>query len=380
MSLDKYLNTYVNNSPLIVFRILFGLLIFFSQIRFWHKGWIESIYIDPAFHFSYNWFSWVKPIGDYTYLLFIICLISSLFIIVGFKYRVSSLILFLSYTYIELMDKTTYLNHYYLVSLILFMLIFLPASSRFSIDSLKTTDFCFVPRWTIDSLKIMLCIVYFHAGIAKVNSDWLLSAQPLKIWLLGNYDVPLIGDTLLQLNWVHYAMSWGGMFYDILIPFLLLIPKTRNIAFLLVIIFHVLTKILFPAIGMFPFIMILGCLVFFDYKFHEKIIHFISKYLKKIQKNIFTIKKNESKFKTSLFSVYIIGFFLFIQFLLPLRHNLYDGELFWTERGYRFSWRVMLVEKKGFTEFKLVDNDNSNSFYIKNEDHLTDFQEKQDYQ
>ena len=275
------------------------------------------------------------------------------------------------------MDKTTYLNHYYLVSLILFMLIFLPASSWFCIDSLKTTDFCFVRRWGIDSLKTMLCIVYFHAGIAKVNSDWLLSAQPLKIWLLGNYDVPLIGDTLLQLNWVHYAMSWGGMLYDILIPFLLLIPKTRNIAFLLVIIFHVLTKILFPAIGMFPFIMILGCLVFFDYKFHEKIIQFISKYLKKIQKNIFTIKKNESKIKTSLFSVYIIGFFLFIQFLLPLRHNLYDGELFWTERGYRFSWRVMLVEKKGFTEFKLVDNDKSNSFYIKNEDHLTDFQEKQ---
>ena len=275
------------------------------------------------------------------------------------------------------MDKTTYLNHYYLVSLILFMLIFLPASSRFTINSSKTTDFYFVPRWTIDSLKIMLCIVYFHAGIAKVNSDWLIDAQPLKIWLLGNYDIPLIGDSLLQQNWVHYAMSWGGMFYDISIPFLLLIPKTRNIAFLLVIIFHVLTKILFPAIGMFPFIMILGCLVFFDYKFHEKIIQFISKYLKKIQKNIFTIKKNESKIKTSLFSVYIIGFFLFIQFLLPLRHNLYNGELFWTERGYRFSWRVMLVEKKGFTEFKLVDNDKSNSFYIKNEDHLTDFQEKQ---
>ena len=377
MSVNSYLNSYVNNSPLIVFRIFFGLLIFFSQIRFWHKGWIESIYIDPVFHFSYNWFSWVKPIGDYTYLIFIICLISSLFLVVGFKYRLSALILFLSYTYIELMDKTTYLNHYYLVSLILFMLIFLPASSRFSIDSSKTNDFYFVPRWTIDSLKIMLCIVYFHAGIAKVNSDWLIGAQPLKIWLLGNYDIPLIGDSLLQQNWVHYAMSWGGMLYDILIPFLLLIPKTRNIAFLLVIIFHVLTKILFPAIGMFPFIMILGCLVFFDHKFHEKIIQIISKYLKKIQKNIFTIKKNESKIKTSLFSVCIIGFFLFIQFLLPLRHNLYNGELFWTERGYRFSWRVMLVEKKGFTEFKLVDNDKSNSFYIKNEDHLTDFQEKQ---
>ena len=87
--------------------------------------------------------------------------------------------------------------------------------------------------------------------------------------------------------------------------------------------------------------------------------------------------KNKSQIKTSFFSVLTIGFFLLIQFLLPLRHNLYDGELFWTERGYRFSWRVMLVEKKGFAEFKLIDNDNSNSFYIKNEDHLTDFQEKQ---
>ena len=376
MSVNSYLNSYVNNSPLIVFRIFFGLLIFFSQIRFWYKGWIESIYIDPVFHFSYSWFSWVKPIGDYTYLIFIICLISSLFLVVGFKYRISALILFLSYTYIELMDKTTYLNHYYLVSLILFMLIFLPASSRFSIDSSKTIDFYFVPRWTIDSLKIMLCLVYFHAGIAKVNSDWLLSAQPLKIWLLGNYDIPIIGDTLLQLNWVHYAMSWGGMLYDIFIPFLLLIPKTRNIAFLLVVIFHVLTKILFPAIGMFPFIMILGCLIFFDNKFHEKIIRFISKYLQIPQMDALAIK-NKSHIKLSLFSVIIIGFFLFIQFLLPLRHNLYDGELFWTERGYRFSWRVMLVEKKGFAEFKLVNKDNSNSFFIKNEDHLTDFQEKQ---
>ena len=120
MSVNSYLNSYVNNSPLIVFRIFFGLLIFFSQIRFWYKGWIESIYIDPVFHFSYYWFSWVKPIGDYTYLIFIICLISSLFLVVGFKYRLSALILFLSYTYIELMDKTKYLNHYYLVSLILF--------------------------------------------------------------------------------------------------------------------------------------------------------------------------------------------------------------------------------------------------------------------
>ena len=275
------------------------------------------------------------------------------------------------------MDKTTYLNHYYFISILSFLMIFLPANSYFAIDSkLKGYEFKKIPKWCTDCIKMLLFIVYFYSGLAKLNSDWLIEAQPLKIWLTSSYDLPIIGSTLMQQNWVHYAMSWGGMFYDIFIPFLLLIPKTRNIAFLLVIIFHVLTKILFPAIGMFPFIMILGCLIFFDNKFHEKIIRFISKYLQIPQMDASAIK-NKSLIKTSFFSVLTIGFFLFVQFLLPLRHNLYDGELFWTERGYRFSWRVMLVEKKGFAEFKLIDNDNSNSFYIKNEDHLTDFQEKQ---
>ena len=66
----------------------------------------------------------------------------------------------------------------------------------------------------------MLFIVYFCAGIAKINSDWLLEAQPLKTWLPGKYDLPLVGEYLSQ-NWTYYFMSWGGMIYDIIIGFLL---------------------------------------------------------------------------------------------------------------------------------------------------------------
>ena len=63
--------------------------------------------------------------------------------------------------------------------------------------------------------------------------------------------------------------------------------------------------------------------------------------------------------------------------ILPMRYKFFSGELFWNERGYRFSWRVMLVEKKGYTSFKVVDKSNNNDFYINNEDYLTEFQEKQ---
>ena len=112
-----YLEKKSCSSSLAVFRIGFGFLMCFSIVRFWLKGWIEKLYINPEFHFSYYGFEWVKPIGDYTYLLFIICFISSLFVAIGLKYRISIILFFLSFTYIELMDKTTYLNHYYPMNL-----------------------------------------------------------------------------------------------------------------------------------------------------------------------------------------------------------------------------------------------------------------------
>ena len=93
-SLNSYLDSKTSIAPLVVFRISFGLLIFFSIIRFWLKGWIETIYLNPSFHFSYDGFFWVKPIGELTYLIFVLCLISSLFVTIGYKYKTASVVLF----------------------------------------------------------------------------------------------------------------------------------------------------------------------------------------------------------------------------------------------------------------------------------------------
>lgn len=352
----------------------------YSIIRFWRKGWIETLYIDPNFHFSYYGFEWVKPLGEYTYLLFLICFISSLFVTIGFKYRISILMFFLSFTYIELMDKTTYLNHYYFISILSFLMSFLPLNSTFSIDNvLSQTTYDKVPAWTIDSIKLLLCIVYFYAGIAKLNSDWLLESMPLKIWLPSKFDLPLIGQNLMQYEWVHYFMSWGGMFYDLLIPFLLLYKPTRIFAFFLVIFFHIFTKVLFP-IGMFPFIMIVGALIFFDYKVHIKILNQIKKFLsifkKSLENHRITIK-NKLKLTNEKFTLIAISIFFVLQILVPFRYLLYPGELLWNEQGYRFSWRVMLKETVGYTTFKIVDEKNGRYFYVNNEDYLTPFQEKQ---
>lgn len=374
----KYIFKNVEAAPLAVFRILFGLMMLISIVRFWSYGWIDKLYVQPKFFFSYYGFEWVKPIGDYTYLIFIICALSAIFVSIGYKYKIAIITFFLSFTYIEFMDKTTYLNHYYFISALSFLMLFLPANAYFSIDAHRNPKraFQYIPAWTINSLKLLLGIVYFYAGLAKLNSDWLVNAMPLKIWLPSKFDTPILGDVLSQ-EWTHYAFSWLGLGYDLAIPFLLLYRKTRTPAFVLVVIFHVLTRVLFP-IGMFPYIMIVSTLIFFDAKFHHKLLALLSKAFQiganKFDANnaLFFQSQNNRQFKYGI----VILFFVF-QLIIPFRYVLYPGELFWTEEGYRFSWRVMLTEKSGYAQFKIVDGASGKWFYVNNADFLTPFQEKQ---
>ncbi len=377
-NLKTYLSKNYSASPLIIFRIGFGFMMLYSIIRFWSKDWINTLYLQPKFHFTYYGFEWVKPLGNLTYLLFFICGLSALFVALGFKYRVAIITFFLSFTYIELMDKTTYLNHYYFISILSFLLIFLPANSSFSIDSyLKKKSYRLVPKWSIDAIKLLVSIVYVYAGLTKINSDWLFKAMPLKIWLPSKYDLPFIGETLMQQNWFHYAMSWSGMIYDLTIPFLLLYKKTRWFAFGLVVFFHVFTGILFP-IGMFPYVMIVSSLIFFEAGFHHKIILFLKRilnYFFKLKQKI--VVKEIYNFKHQKITIIVLSLFFIVQLFLPFRYALYPNELFWTEEGYRFSWRVMLMEKMGYANFKITNSKTGNFFYVDNQDFLTPLQEKQ---
>ena len=377
-SIYKYLNSYSESATLAFFRLAFGFMMFLSLIRFASHNWIEDFYIKPQFHFTYYGFGWVKPMGNYIYLVFIIASLAALFVAIGYKYRLAIIIFFLSFTYIELIDKTTYLNHYYFVSIISFVLIFLPANASFSVDAFKNSKIAFqkIPKWNIDILKLLLGIVYFYAGLAKLNSDWLFKAMPLKIWLPNNSHLPVIGS-LLNENWVHYAFSWTGMVYDLSIVFLLLYKRTRIFAFVLVFIFHVLTRILFP-IGVFPYIMIISTLIFFETNFHKKCLAYIIKLLS-INADYFEnartkIQNYDTAYKLKLT---FISLFVVFQLLFPFRYFLYRDELFWTEEGFRFSWRVMIMEKAGYTQFIVKYGITKKEIRVNNSHFLTTFQEKQ---
>ena len=103
--------------------------------------------------------------------------------------------------------------------------------------------------------------MYVFAGLAKLHGDWLMHAMPLRLWLPARSDLPLVGH-LLEQRWTAYTLSWAGAAFDCSIVALLLWRRTRVLAWVAVIAFHVATWVLFP-IGVFPWLMIGVTTIFF---------------------------------------------------------------------------------------------------------------------
>ena len=367
-----------NIAPLAIFRFCFGGVMLWSMLRFMAKGWVSELYVEPKMFFPFWGFEWVQPLGEWgMYTLFILLAISAACIMLGWKYRVFSWVFFLGFTYVELIDKSYYLNHYYFVSLISFLLCFLPAHRYFSLDvrrnpALKITH---IPIWMIRIIQLQLAIVYFHAGIAKIHPDWLFRAMPMAIWLPPMSEMPVIG-WMFKYGVTAYVMSWAGMIYDLTIPFLLWMNRTRKWAFLAVVAFHVMTWVLFD-IGMFPWIMILSTLIFFPAEFHLGIIRRIERRDGETQRYYAKQKAHSASLRLCVqFIKPAIILFFFLQLLLPWRFLVYPGELFWHEQGFRFSWRVMLMEKVGEATFTVTDPQTGRSWEPDNREFLTPLQEK----
>ncbi len=343
--------------------------------RYFDHDWIYDYWIEPTFHFTYYGFDWIRPLpGDAMYLHFIVMGILSVCIIIGFKYRIATILFFFAFSYMFLVEQSRYLNHFYLVSLVSFVLIFVPAHKAFSIDSWRNkklrTDF--VPAWSLWLLRFQIGVPYFFGGIAKINEDW-LSGKPLDSWLADRADTfPILGEFFTE-TWFVYFFAYSGFLLDLLIVPFLLWKRTRIFAYGLIASFHILNWQLF-SIGIFPWFMIFATLMFFDPSWPRQIIKKFriakkSKIVKESPSKITSLTKNQ-KIILSLFFIFII-----FQIAMPLRHYAYPGNVSWTEEGHNFSWHMKLRDKDTeHIQFYATDPKTGDLWLIDHYDDLTDRQ------
>ncbi len=365
--MNKLLFRHIDNSALIVFRICFGLLCFLESVGAIATGWVHATLIKPQFTFSFIGFEWLQPLpGNWMYVYYVVMGVFGLLIMIGYKYRWSALGFAIMWTATYLMQKSSYNNHYYLLCLLSFLMVLLPAHHYASVDAkqhpeIKRTS---MPFWVWLVIIMQLFVVYTYGAIAKIYPDW-LNTTVIEILMESKKHYYLIGD-VLQEKWMHYILSYGGILFDGLVIPMLLWKPTRKWAFAASIFFHLFNSIVFQ-VGIFPYLSLAFCMFFFSTKTINKL--FLKR--KPYYEGTEIIIPNYAPILVTVFSIYFV-----IQVLLPLRHHLIEDNVLWTEEGHRMSWRMMLRTKGGSTHYRVIDTETNMRIPIKLDDYLTKKQQR----
>lgn len=337
----------VDNAPLILFRIFFGLMFVFESFGALATGWVTRNLVEPRTNFTFIGFEFLTNLmGDYMYVHFAIMGVLAFGVTFGYKYRFSIITMTIMWAMVYFMQKTSYNNHYYLMMLVGIIMSFLPANRFASVDarlnpSIKKN---YMPNWILLVFIIQISCVYFYATVAKFYPDWLDGTVTGNMYRRMK-KFPAFTE-LFQNHYFHLFIAYVGIAFDGLIVPALLWKRTRIFAVVLSLIFHISNSITLE-IGVFPYFALALCVFFFP---PEQIRRVFFKKKQPLDETTPVVDLESKKVFQYFFIPYLI-----IQVLLPIRHWFIKGDVLWTEEGHRLSWRMMLRNRSGYARFHVVD-------------------------
>jgi vitamin K-dependent gamma-carboxylase len=352
---QSWLARPVNGASLAAFRIAVGLVMaleVFSLLRpsasTSGKVMLETYYTGPevTFNLPYAWFEWLPFLqGKWIYGIVAVLGLAALMMAAGFLYRVSAALVFLAWGYLYAVEstRTYWMSYYYLELLVTFLLIWMPAARRYSIDAMlsKRPQPAAVPYWTLLLLRGQLVVTYFYAGVAKLNADWLLDAVPMRDYLAKSPFLARHGMEALRGETMAYFLSWAGAAFDLSIGFLLLYRKTRVLGMILLVCFHGTNHFfLFDDIIWFPLLGILTATIFLDPAWPERFFGKKSASSVKAPAPTTSCSADSLSAPPSTLAFSFVALWLIVQVFLPLRHYFIPGDGRFTWEGLSFSWRL----------------------------------------
>jgi vitamin K-dependent gamma-carboxylase len=340
----------IDNSQLILFRVLFGLLMVAESFGAILTGWVHRVFMTSQMTFSFIGLEWLKPLpGDGMYWYYSVMGIVSLLFCLGYRYRITSVLLALMWSAVYLMQKTSYNNHYYLTMLICWFMVLVDAHGNYSLDAKRTgIRITTCPNWIRLFFILQVLIVFSFAAVAKLSESWSSGefvqytfARKSHYWLIG----PLLANASFQT-----FITYSGLIFDATVIPALLWKRTRMLALIGLVVFNLFNSAVFQ-IGIFPYMVLALTAFFYEPTF--------------IQKLVFPKREPVSAahaFSTHPYIVVLFVAYFLWQLYLPLRHHLIPGDVTWREEGHRLSWRMMLRAKSGRGKW-LVKNPQTGEFH-----------------
>ncbi|CAD7697613.1 unnamed protein product [Ostreobium quekettii] len=367
--LFEWLDRPVHASTLCLFRVLYSFVMFTQFTKWWN---MFDHFQGTAYTLPYPGVGWIKPVSPAVgNAMLLISVVASLFLCVGLLTRITAVVLYINFAIIFHHCHSYFNNHYVLMCHICFLAIFVNWNQWLSVDSIlffrqrpKNAPIT-IPFWNLLIFRLIFCVPYFFGGIAKLNSDWLFRAQPLKDWFTG-------GGPLLEAWWFPWFIAETGVMFDLVISFLLFYRPTRYLlGFPAALVFNISNKFIFN-IGVFPLAMITSLVLFIPAHLPAAIVADATGAPSPLLPPDASSKDEDSEMneknggakqyrqkasgrRTVWYRRFVLLFFCsFVAFhaLYPLRHFvLYKSNPSWTEEGHIGAWHMKLRGKVGWLYF-----------------------------
>ena len=338
----------VDIASLVFFRIVYGLIMILTFVLFLDQFDIKANWIDPRFHFHYIGFEWVDPLpGPFMYLFFVLLVLLAFFICIGFHYILSCSLLFLGLTYFLLINQIVWDTYFYLAWWISLILIFVPAHKKFSCDAWKNPHCSSetTPAWAVWILRFQIAMPYLFGGVTKLNEDW-LRGFVTKGLFASKTHLPFIGQ-FCQEPWFIYGTAYGGLLLDLVLVPMVIFRPFRKLGLISLFSFHIFNFFV-TDVGFFALLMLVTTLILLPPVLAPGCILQIqgkSRFRISIVKHRTGLPdKNLKKLQKSTIS--LLGIYVVLQLLIPLRHHLIEGNVHWTEEGIVFSWGDAIQHKE----------------------------------
>ena len=383
------LDRAVSAESLAFFRIAVGLVMLLEAVSLFlpsessgGRSHLDVYYAgsEVTFHLPYAGFGWLPLLpSPWIQGVGVLLGLGAIGMGLGFRYRASALLTFLAWGYLYVVEstRTYWMSYYYLELLVLFLMPFLPAAARFSLDASKTVraGTVLIPFWPLWLLRAQLVITYFYAGVAKLNTDWMVDGYPVRIflekpWVTARLKFLLPYDWAGMIErWVHSSalalgVSWIGAVFDLSIGLLLLVRRTRFLAIVLMGIFHGINHfILFNDIVWFPLLGLTTALIFLEPDWPSRVFRWlcnpriptpdwpwlwgglvavpgVGAALGWKGRSSVLVGQLAKPFTLKAWTVGGVVAWTVFQGLFPIRHALIPGDVRVTFEGLEWSWRL----------------------------------------
>ncbi len=258
-----------NAEPLGFFRILVSICIlitFLLDTPFIGEFYLDSGYIPLSLQ------KYALSIMHYAtspavvYGAYALLLAAAVFLTIGYKTRVASIITFLLILLFHERNTLILTSGDSLLRVMAFYLMITNSGAAYSVDSIirrmKNKEALLIPKWNRLIIKYQISIFYLFAGISKTGANW--KSGTGVYYALNNPNFARILMPWLQnVPILVKLLTWGVLAIELATPFLLWVARTRILAILLVTALQ-LGIFATMSIGTFQIISITAVLIFLE--------------------------------------------------------------------------------------------------------------------